>query len=67
MENVSNLKTVRAMNSQEVSTKRFNNSIDNGVYLTIKEIVFSFQETNKIPVNKHDVKMDYILTEKGLN
>ena len=30
-------------------------------------IAYSFQETNKIPVNKHDVKMDYILTEKGLN
>ena len=30
-------------------------------------IAYSFQETNEIPVNKHDVKMDYILTEKGLN
>ena len=30
-------------------------------------IAYSFQETNKIPINKHDVKMDYILTEKGLH
>ena len=30
-------------------------------------IAYSFQETNKIPVDKHDVKMDYILTEEGLN
>ena len=30
-------------------------------------IAYSFQETNKIPVDKHDVKMDYIFTEEGLN
>ena len=30
-------------------------------------IAYSFQETNKIPINKHDVKMDFILTEKGLH
>ena len=30
-------------------------------------IAFSFQETKEIPINKHDVKMDYILTEKGLH
>ena len=29
-------------------------------------IAFSFQKHNKLPISKHDVKLDYILTEKGL-
>ena len=29
-------------------------------------IVFSFQKNNKIPVSNNDVKLDYILTEKGI-
>ena len=29
-------------------------------------IAFSFQKHNKIPVTNTDVKLDYILTEKGL-
>ena len=29
-------------------------------------IAYSFQKINKIPVNKHDVKLDYILTERGI-
>jgi 5-formyltetrahydrofolate cyclo-ligase len=29
-------------------------------------IAYSFQEFIKIPVNKHDVKLDYILTERGI-
>tara|TARA_B110001454_G_scaffold134179_1_gene124933 strand:- start:1963 stop:2535 length:573 start_codon:yes stop_codon:yes gene_type:complete len=29
-------------------------------------IAYSFQKFNKIPVNKHDVKLDYILTERGI-
>ena len=35
----------------------------------IKKIVtiglaYSFQQINKVPVNKHDIKLDYIVTEK---
>jgi len=29
-------------------------------------IAYSFQEYNKIPINKHDIKLDYILTERGI-
>ena len=29
-------------------------------------IAFSFQKYNKLPVSKFDVKLDYILTEKGI-
>jgi|TARA_B100000780_G_scaffold256524_1_gene205762 5-formyltetrahydrofolate cyclo-ligase len=29
-------------------------------------IAFSFQKYNKLPVSKSDIKLDYILTEKGL-
>ena len=29
-------------------------------------IAFSFQKYNKIPTARHDVKLDYVLTEKGL-
>ena len=29
-------------------------------------IAYSFQESNKIPINKHDVKLDYIFTERGI-
>ena len=29
-------------------------------------IAFSFQKYNKLPVLKSDIKLDYILTEKGL-
>ena len=29
-------------------------------------IAFSFQKIAKIPVNKHDVKLDYIFTERGI-
>ncbi len=29
-------------------------------------VAFSFQKYKKIPVTKMDVKLDYILTEKGL-
>ena len=27
---------------------------------------FSFQELKKIPINKYDQKLDFILTEKGI-
>ena len=29
-------------------------------------IAYSFQKCKKIPVNKHDFKLDYIFTEKGI-
>ena len=29
-------------------------------------IAYSFQKTKKIPINKHDFKLDYIFTEKGI-
>tara|TARA_B100000575_G_scaffold265194_1_gene241557 strand:+ start:726 stop:1277 length:552 start_codon:yes stop_codon:yes gene_type:complete len=29
-------------------------------------VAFSFQKHNKLPINKNDVKLDFILTEKGL-
>ena len=29
-------------------------------------IAYSFQKCNKIPVNKHDFKLDYIFTEQGI-
>ena len=29
-------------------------------------IAFSFQKHHKLPIDKHDMKLDYILTEKGI-
>ena len=29
-------------------------------------VAFSFQKYNKLPASKHDVKLNYILTENGL-
>ena len=29
-------------------------------------VAFSFQKHNKLPINKNDVKLDFILTEKGI-
>ena len=29
-------------------------------------VAFSFQRHNKLPINKNDVKLDFILTEKGI-
>ena len=29
-------------------------------------VAFSFQKFLKIPINKHDVKLDYIFTERGI-
>ena len=39
--------------------KKFKNILTVGV-------AFSFQKYNKLPVNNNDVKLDYILTEKGI-
>ena len=38
------------------------------IYKTIITVgvAFSFQKHNKLPINKNDVKMDFILTEKGI-
>ena len=40
--------------------KKINNILTVGV-------AFSFQKHHKLPINKNDVKLDYILTEKGLH
>tara|TARA_X000000950_G_scaffold71812_1_gene89094 strand:- start:149 stop:700 length:552 start_codon:yes stop_codon:yes gene_type:complete len=29
-------------------------------------VAFSFQKHHKLPIDKHDVKLDYIITEKGI-
>ena len=34
--------------------------------ITTIGIAFSFQRYKKLPKSKHDVKLDYILTEKGM-
>tara|TARA_B100000963_G_scaffold34683_1_gene25761 strand:- start:1736 stop:2287 length:552 start_codon:yes stop_codon:yes gene_type:complete len=39
--------------------KKFKNILTVGV-------AFSFQRHNKLPINQNDVKLDYIITEKGL-
>ena len=35
-------------------------------YITTIGVAFSFQKYNKLPVSNLDIKLDYILTEKGL-
>jgi len=35
-------------------------------YITTIGVAFSFQKYNKLPTSKLDIKLDYILTEKGL-
>mgnify|MGYP000487818402 FL=1 len=39
--------------------KKFSNILTVGV-------AFSFQKYHKLPTDKHDVRLDYILTEKGI-
>ena len=39
--------------------KRFKNILTVGV-------AFSFQKYNKLPINQNDVKLDFIITEKGI-
>ena len=39
--------------------KKFNNILTVGV-------AFSFQRHHKLPVNQNDVKLDFIITEKGI-
>ena len=40
--------------------KKYSNIITVGV-------AFSFQKHHKLPIDKNDVKLDYILTEKGIH
>ena len=35
-------------------------------YITTIGVAFSFQKYNKLPVSSLDIKLDYILTEKGI-
>ena len=35
--------------------------------ITTIGVAFSFQKYNKIPISNLDIKLDYILTEKGMN
>jgi len=43
--------------------QKINKINKNAIFLGI---AFSFQRCRKIPVNKHDFKLDYILTEQGI-
>ena len=40
--------------------KKFGNILTVGV-------AFSFQKHHKLPIDKNDIKLDYILTEKGIH
>ena len=45
---------------------RFLNQVSKQKNIISIGIAFSFQEAKKIPSEKHDKKLDYILTEKNL-
>ena len=45
--------------------RRLNELIEKKSVLTIG-LAFSFQKYKKIPITKSDIKVDYILTEKGI-
>ena len=45
------------------SLRKINRIKKNVIFLGI---AYSFQKCQKIPVNKHDFKLDYIFTEKGI-
>ena len=45
------------------SLKKINKIKKNAIFLGI---AYSFQKCQKIPVNNHDYKLDYIFTEKGI-
>ena len=40
--------------------------LKNKKMITTIGVAFLFQKYNKLPVSKLDIKLDYILTEKGL-
>ena len=44
---------------------KYNNTKGKKPFLTIG-LAFSFQKYKKIPTTKSDIKLDYILTEKGV-
>jgi 5-formyltetrahydrofolate cyclo-ligase len=46
--------------------KFLNKLLKNKKKITTIGVAFSFQKYNKLPVSNFDVKLDYILTEKGL-
>ena len=46
--------------------KFLNKFLKNKKKKTTIGVAFSFQKYNKLPVSNFDVKLDYILTEKGL-
>ena len=43
--------------------KKINNIKKKSIFIGI---AFSFQKSAKVPTNKHDVKLDYIFTERGI-
>ena len=45
---------------------KFLNKFLKKIYIITIGVAFSFQKYNKLPVSNLDVKLDYILTEKGL-
>lgn len=45
---------------------RFLNQISNQINLISIGIAFSFQETKRIPLEKHDKKLNFIITEKSM-
>ena len=46
--------------------KFLNKSLENIKKITTIGVAFSFQKYNKLPVSNLDIKLDYIITEKGL-
>ena len=46
--------------------KFLNKLLKNKKKITTIGVAFSFQKYNKLPVSNSDIKLDYILTEKGL-
>ncbi len=43
--------------------KKYLNKLNN---ITTVGVAFSFQKYHKLPIDKNDIKLDYILTEKGI-
>ena len=47
----------------DISLKQIRKVKKNAIFLGI---AYSFQKCKRIPVNKHDFKLDYVFTEKGI-
>ena len=43
--------------------QKINNLNKNSIFLGV---AYSFQRCRKVPINKHDIKLDYIFTERGI-